>query len=347
MNNMLNINACNEVNKLLVRLVDKNLIPGYNMAIVTPDDEYVRTYGYRQLVPEKKPATRETLYDLASLSKVVSTNTCILKLMEAGELTLDTTIHSIVPEIVNPNYTVFDCMTHTTGLPPGIAGYKTMTDEEFMHTLYTIEPDPKKAGTIVYSDINYLYLGLVVDRLKGSLKDFARETVFEPLGMTHTCYCPEEKDNVAATEVTEQRGVICGVVHDGTNFRMGGTGGNAGVFSTIDDLMKFARMMMDDDNRFLNAHTREMLRTCYADKGQDRRSLGWILSTTKSSMGYEFSEHTLYHTGFTGGSMLIDLDRKLAFIILCNRVHPSRDNSSILEYRYVLNSIVYDCLEDK
>ncbi|MBR0385923.1 MAG: beta-lactamase family protein [Erysipelotrichaceae bacterium] len=344
---MLNQNACRKTDELLRRLVDKQLIPGYNMAIVTSDDVFVQTYGWRQTYPEKKPATRETLYDLASLSKVVSTNTCILKLLESGELTLDTTIHSIVPEVINPDYTILDCMTHTTGLPPGIANYKKMSDEEFFHTLYTIKPDPEKAGTIVYSDINFLYLGLVIDRLKGSLKDFARKAVFEPLGMTHTCYQPEDISNVAATEVTEQRGVICGVVHDGTNFRMGGTGGNAGVFSTIDDLIRFTRMMMNDDDPYLSPETRQMLRTCYADKGQDRRTLGWILSTTKSSMGFEFSPHTLYHTGFTGGSILIDLDRKLSFIILCNRVHPSRDNSSILEYRPVLNSIVYDCLEDK
>ncbi len=343
---MLNKNACRNVDNLLKRLVDKELIPGYNMAVVTPDDAFVQTYGYRQLVPEKKPATRETLYDLASLSKVVSTNTCILKMLENGDITLDTRIHDIVSEIENPDYTIQSCMTHTTGLPPGIANYKSMTDEEFFHTLYTIKPDPAKAGTIVYSDINFLYLGLVVDRLKGSLKDYARKTVFEPLGMTHTCYQPEDISNVAATEVTEKRGVICGVVHDGTNFRMGGTGGNAGVFSTIDDLTAFVRMMMNDDDPFLSPETRKMLRTCYADKGQDRRTLGWILSTTKSSMGFEFSPHTLYHTGFTGGSILIDLDRKLSFIILCNRVHPSRDNASILQYRPVLNSIVYDCLED-
>ena len=342
---MLNINACQNTDNLLKRLVDKNLIPGYNMAIVTLDDEFVRTYGYRQLVPEKLPATRETLYDLASLSKVVSTNTCILKLMENGELTLDTKIHDIVNEIVNPDYTIKSCMTHTTGLPSGIPNYKKMTDEEFYETLYTIKPDPEKIGTIVYSDINYLYLGLVVDKLKGSLKEFAENNVFAPLGMTHTCYTPEGISNIAATEVTKERGVICGVVHDGTNFRMGGTGGNAGVFSCIDDLIRFCRMMLDDNDPFLNRQTREMLRTCYADKGQDRRTLGWIMSTRKSSMGFEFSEHALYHTGFTGGSILIDLDRKFAFIILCNRVHPSRDNNSILEYRYVLNSIVYDCVE--
>lgn len=343
---MLNNKACKEVNKLLRRLVDKNLIPGFNMAIVTLDDEYTDTYGYRQLVPEKLPATRDTLYDLASLSKVVSTTSCILKLIENKEITLETTIHGIVPEIVNKNYTIKDCLTHTTGLPPGIPNYKKMSDEEFYHTLYTIEPDSTKIGTVVYSDINFIYLGLVVDKLKGSLATYAKETVFKPLGMDHTTYQPKDITNVAATEATENRGVICGVVHDGTNFRMGATAGNAGVFSCLDDLIKFVRMMLNDDDPFLSHETRQMLRTCYADEGADRRTLGWIISSNKTSMGYEFSEHALYHTGFTGGSILIDLDKKFGFIILCNRIHPSRDNTSILNYRYVLNSIVYDCLED-
>lgn len=340
---MLNYKACSEVAKLLRRLVDKGLIPGFNMAVLTLDDEYSDSYGYRQLIPDKLELNRNTLYDLASLSKVVSTTTCILKLIEAGELTLDSTVHSIVPEVVGADCSIKDCLTHTTGLAPGIENYKTMSDEEFYHALYTIRPNPADIGTIVYSDINFIYLGWVIDKLKGSLKDYAQEAVFKPLAMNHSTYLPQDLSNVAATEVTEARGVISGVVHDGTNYRLGGSAGNAGVFSCLNDLVKFCRMMLDENDPFLSPKSREMLRTCYADKGQDRRSLGWIISSDKSSMGYEFSDHALYHTGFTGGSILIDLDKKFAFIILCNRIHPKRDNPAILNYRHVLNSIVYDC----
>ena len=190
------------------------------------------------------------------------------------------------------------------------------------------------------------YWGSACLRLKGSLKDYAEETIFRPLGMTNTCYQPKETENCAATEVTEKRGVIKGVVHDGKAFRLNGIAGSAGVFSTVDDLIKFVRMIMNENDPFFSPETRKMLRTCFADKGADRRTLGWIMSTDKSSMGIQYSEHALYHTGFTGGSILIDLDRQFAFILLSNRVHPKRDNSSILKFRDTINSLAYDCVKE-
>ena len=341
---MLKEKQCNNVYELVKYLVDEDKLCGFNMAIVTPDEEFVRTYGYRQKVEKLLPAERDTIYDLASLSKVVSTTTCMLKLMENGEITLDTTIHSVLPEFANEEVTVRECMTHTTGLID-VPEYKKLNDEEFLHALHNMQPDPKLKGNIFYSDTNYILLGFVIDRLKGSLKDFAEETVFKPLGMDHTCYQPTDKSNCAATEVTEKRGVICGEVHDGKAFRLNGIAGSAGVFSNIDDLIKFVRMIMNDNDPYLKPETREMIRTCYADKGADRRSLGWIISTDKATMGIKYSEHTLFHTGFTGGHIMIDLDRKMAIILLCNRIHPNRNNTSILKFRDVINTLAIDCVD--
>ncbi len=342
---MINNKACENLFSLVKWLVDNDHLCGFNMAVVTPDEEYVRSYGYRQLVPEKLPADRNTLYDLASLSKVTSTTSCILKLIENGELTLQTPIHQVLPEFANEEITVLDCLTHTTGLID-VPEYKKLNDEEFISALYNMQPNEKMKGNIFYSDTNFILLGFVIDRLKGSLKDYAEETVFRPLGMTHTCYQPKETENCAATEVTEKRGVIKGVVHDGKAFRLNGIAGSAGVFSTVDDLIKFVRMIMNEKDPFFSPETRKMLRTCFADKGADRRTLGWIMSTDKSSMGIQYSQHALYHTGFTGGSILVDLDRQFAFILLSNRVHPKRDNSSILKFRDTINSLAYDCVKE-
>ncbi len=341
---MLKQNACDKAFDLLKYLVDEDMLCGFNLALVTSDDEYVRSYGYRQKIGSVLPASRETVYDMASLSKVISTTTCILKLIENGELALTTTIHSVLPEFVNEEVTVFDCLTHTTGLID-VPDYKKLNREQFLWAIYTMQPDKDRVGKILYADTNFILLGFVIERLKGSLKDYATETVFKPLHMDHTCYQPEDRSNCAATEVREDRGPVIGEVHDGKGYLLNGVAGSAGVFSCIDDVIKFVRMLMDDNDPFLKPETRQLLRTCFADKGQDRRSLGWIISTDKSSMGLRFSPHTLYHTGFTGGSILIDLDRKFSVIILCNRVHPSRDNPSILKFRDVINTIAYQAIE--
>lgn len=342
----INKDAAAQIARLMHHLVDHGLLAGYNTAIVTPDDAVTEAYGYRQTVPVKEPTDTGTRYDLASLSKVVSTTTCLLKLREQGLIDLDTTIHSVVPEVANEAITVKDCMTHTTGLIPDIPGYKQMSDEEFYRAIFTQQPEADFIGKVRYSDINYIWLGLMISRLKGSLDGYAHDAVFAPLGMNDTGYCPPDASRCAATEVTAERGVIRGTVHDGKAYRLGGVGGSAGVFSTIGDLTRFVRMMMDDRDPFLSEETRGLLKLCWTPEDGVRRTLGWILSSRDAGMGLEYSPHTLYHTGFTGGSILIDLDRKLSFIILCNRVHPSRDNDSILLFRNTLNSIVYDCLKE-
>ena len=340
---MLREKQCEIVNDLLKYLVDGDMLCGYNLAIVTPDEEYVRSYGYRQKVGELLEADRDTIYDLASLSKVVSTTTCILKLVESKEISLNDTVHSLLPRFEDEGVTVLECLTHSSGLRD-IDDYKKLSDEQFLDATYKAKPLEGQKGKIFYADINFILLGFVIAGLKGSLDGFAREAVFRPLGMNHTCYNPADVSNCAATEVTSQRGIICGKVHDGKAYRLGGVGGSAGVFSCIDDLIIFVRMMMDDENGFLSKQTREMLRKSWCDVGADRRTLGWVMSTDKSSMGLKFSEHALFHTGFTGGSILIDLDSKLSVVILCNRIHPNRNNSSILKFRDIINTFAYDTI---
>ncbi|MBQ4254182.1 MAG: beta-lactamase family protein, partial [Erysipelotrichaceae bacterium] len=186
---MLRKDRCEMAEGLLKYLVDEDRLCGYNFAVVTPDEEYVSSYGYRQKVGELLKADRNTIYDVASLSKVVSTTTCILKLLEAKEISLDDTIHSLIPRFADESVTVLECLTHSSGLRD-IDDYKKLSDEQFIDAIYNARPLEEGKGIIFYADINFILLGFLIAKLKGSLDGYASEAVFKPLGMKHTCYNP-------------------------------------------------------------------------------------------------------------------------------------------------------------
>lgn len=343
---MLNIKQCQKLEGMLQQLVNQNQLAGFTMAIMTLDETYSSYGGYRQLVDQKVVNSLDTIYDMASLSKLLSTATCILKMMEEETIQLQTKISDYL-EIAEKEITVQDCLTHTTGFDDNdIADYKTYSDQQFLQALKQMRSHDDLKGKVHYSDTNFIYLGWLVDKLKGSLADYAKKTIFTPLGMKHTTYCPDDRSLCAPTEVTAERGIICGEVHDGKGYRLHGTGGSSGVFSNLEDVEKFVYMMMDEQNSFLSKQSRALLKTPLADTPTGRRSIGWIISDPATcSMGSKYSQHTLYHTGFTGGSILIDLDRKISLIILCNRVHPTRNNSAILDLRKDLHNQLYRCLK--
>ena len=178
------------------------------------------------------------------------TTTCVLKLIEEGTITLKTKIADILPQFGQKELTIKDCITHSSGLPADINGYKQMKDDaEMIEAVWKMELEYPTGTQVKYSDVNFILLGLVIAKLKGSLDGYAKQVMFDPLEMSETGYRPDASLRLrcCAEEVMESRGgVVRGVVHDGKAFKLGGVSGHAGVFSTLEDISHYITMLLND-----------------------------------------------------------------------------------------------------
>lgn len=317
------------------------LIPGA-VIIIGHDGKIVhrKAYGARALVPARETATLDTIYDIASLTKVVATTPAIMKLYEQGKIKIDDRVTAYLPEFQGgkSNITIRNLMTHYSGLRPDLdidpawSGYDTGISKALID-----KPAGPPGEKFVYSDINFELLGEIVRRVSGKpLDQFAREQIFEPLGMRDTTFKPAASltPRIAPTEVDISTGKPWrGVVHDPTARYMGGVAGHAGVFSTADDVARYAQAMLD--RRFFQSATVELFTSPASPPDHPiLRGLGWdIDSPYSSNRGDIFPRGTSYgHTGFTGPSVWIDPASKSFVVIMTNRVHP-KGGRSINEWR--------------
>jgi uncharacterized protein YbbC (DUF1343 family)/CubicO group peptidase (beta-lactamase class C family) len=323
------------------------LIPGV-VILIGHDGKIVhrKAYGARALVPARENATLDTIYDIASLTKVVATTPAIMKLYEQGKIKIDDPVTKYLPQFQGgkSTITIRNLMTHFSGLRPDLdidpawTGYDTGIRKALID-----KPAGPPGQNFVYSDINFELLGEIVRRVSGKpLDQFAREQIFEPLGMHDTTFKPAASltARIAPTEVDISTGKPWrGVVHDPTARYMGGVAGHAGVFSTGDDLARFAQMMLD---AHLFAPATIALFTSPAGPPDQPilRGLGWdIDSPYSSNRGDLFPRGTSYgHTGFTGPAVWIDPASKSFVVIMTNRVHP-KGGRSINEWRRTVATI--------
>jgi uncharacterized protein YbbC (DUF1343 family)/CubicO group peptidase (beta-lactamase class C family) len=310
-----------------------------------------KAYGARAVEPQREAMTTDTIFDLASLTKVVATTTSIMMLVERGRVRLSDPVVQFIPEMKGggrETITIENLLTHMSGFAPDFdlrdrwSGY-----DEAMKRLYR-EPLRNTPGTrFVYSDINYIALGEVVHRVSGTMLDeFARRNIFAPLGMRDTGFRPEAKlrSRIAPTEKrlgqmnylgdsgadagSQGEQWLRGQVHDPTSFRMGGVAGHAGLFSTADDLAIFCQMLLNGgaygSARILGPMTIATMAQPHAvSEAGAARGLGWDIATTFSSnRGDLFPLGSFGHTGFTGTSVWIDPASDSFVIFLSNRVHP-------------------------
>ena len=327
-----------QIKQILKEYVDAGLLPGGTFGVVGVDFEEYDNYGYSQVIPEKKENNIDTLYDMASCTKVVATTTMILKMMEDGIINLEDKVQSHLSDFPYDNITIKHLLTHTSGLPGDDKRYKECNGkDELVKFMYTLPLHNEPGKVVEYSDFGYIALGLIIEKHKGSLEDYANELIFKPLGMNNTMYNPYlkgRKEDCACAELTEGRGLIQGIVHDGKAYCLDGLSGNAGLFSCVKDLGKFVRMMLNDGAPILKKETVDLLKHSYTEGLNLSRTLGWIFSDPTSSCGDQVSDCSLYHTGFSGTSIYIDFKNKLGIILLINRAHPSRnDSQTILEAR--------------
>ena len=317
---------------------------GYRGALV-----HLHPFGRLTYEPDSPPVTAETLFDLASLTKVVATTTVAMILVDEGRLDLDRPVQDFLPGFQGPGkdaVTVRHLLTHSSGLPAtaplyleirGVAAYRERI--EAMDLGY---PPGSRS---LYSDLGFILLGEILERVAGQpFETLVRERVLAPLGMRDTLFRPpaEMWPRIAPTEVDPWRGrLLQGEVHDENAFAMGGVAPHAGLFSTAGDLARFAQMMVDrgslngalNGRRLVSRETMERFTRRAGVPGSDR-AIGWDTKSAQgSSAGTLFSPRTYGHTGFTGTSLWIDPGRELFVLLLTNRVYPTRQNDLIREAR--------------
>lgn len=294
---------------------------------------YRAAFGSISVVPARSPMPPDAIFDLASLTKVIATTTAIMQLAEAGRLQLDKPAADYWPEFASGGksaITVRQLLTHTSGLRPDLDPAAHLSGEAGALALIAADHPIQPPGTrFIYSDLNFIVLGELVHRVSHETLDvYARKHIFTPLRMTDTEFRPVLADHARIVPTDRQDGRLrWGEVQDPTAYRMGGVAGHAGVFSTADDVARFAQMLLDGGSsggeRILRRETvAEMTRPVVLPGGV-RRGLGWdIASAYDAGMHKEFGPHAFGHTGYTGTLLWVDPWSETFLIVLTSRLHP-------------------------
>lgn len=347
---------------LLRESIDKKIIPSAAYA-VGEGRQTLRTevLGDRALFPEPQPADADTLYDLASLSKLVATTMVALRLVEEGRLLLSDPLASFFsseelagcPE-GREGVTVFHLMTHTSGITPHLPLWTRLDTPEpsaVAHTILSSAAVCAPGEQVYYSCMGYILLQILIERLTGRRLDrLAEELVFRPLGMTRTGYCPTS-ENVATTEFSSlHQEYIKGHVHDENAHLLGGVSGNAGVFSPLGDMTRFAVMCATrgelpdaPGKRFLSEAAFAAAVRDYTPGLAESRGLGFQLKPPLpglSSAGDLMSVGSYGHTGFTGTSLWVDAESGRWAVLLTNAVHLGRDKTAFFRVRRLFHNAV-------
>ncbi len=329
------------VDDAISRAVGEKKVPGAVVVVGRRGKiAMARAYGRRSVEPIDEPMTRDTVFDLASLTKPIATATSVMILLERGKLRLGDRIVAHLPELKGQGkdaITVEQLLRHRSGLIPDdpISDYAE-GPEVAWERIAGLSPVEVPGEKFLYSDVGFLILGRLVEKVSGqSLDAFARATIFDPIGMVDTGFRPvdgppDDPTPLARVAPTERDGgrMLRGAVHDPRARALGGVAGHAGLFGTADDLAAFARMMLDggrgdDGRRVLSPLTvRAMVDPGSTPEGQ-RRGLGWDVDTPFSGpRGSLFGRSGFGHTGFTGTSLWVDPETETFVVLLTSRLHP-------------------------
>ncbi|HUP64181.1 MAG TPA: exo-beta-N-acetylmuramidase NamZ domain-containing protein [Thermoanaerobaculia bacterium] len=331
-----------EVDEAVAGAIAENRIIGGVFFIDSSGQRFGRTWGLQAVEPSREPVAYDTIYDLASLTKVVATTPSIMLLIERGLVGIDAPVRTYIPEMREGDITVRHLLTHTSGLRPSLSLNDPWNGYEEGIERAARERAINQPGFIFrYSDINFILLGEIVRRVSGRpLHAFSREEIFRPLGMVDTSFRPDPRlrHRMAPTETVEPEGVLRGVVHDPTSRRMGGVAGHAGLFSTVDDLRRYAGMILGrgslDGVRIMKPETVDLMTHVGTPEGVSvRRSPGWDMESTYSRPRGSFPFGSFGHTGWTGPFLWIDPASETFYLFLTNRNHPSGGSVLALQER--------------
>ncbi len=327
---------------------------------------YREAMGYAQIYPDKRDLSGDTIFDAASLTKVIATTTAIMLLVRDKLLELHDPLQRYIPVFPHEQITLLHLLTHSAGFPDWLPLFEKVQQEarrqgeEFIGT-----PEAKQTSIesvcqadllyapgqyAKYSDLDFILLGEVIENVTGTpLNQYCRKMIFDPLEMSNTFFqvhgTPLRQGEFAATERCDWRKkVMCGEVHDENAYAMGGVAGHAGLFSTLDDIRRFMLMLQrcyaGDDDMIPQPIVRRFFSRQNRVEGSTW-ALGWDTpSKPESTGGTLISEESVGHTGFTGTSIWLDLKRKLLMLLFSNRIHPSRLNQTFLKMRPKIHDTV-------
>ncbi len=331
------------VDAVIEQAIREGQIPGA-VLVVGHDGRviYRKAYGARALEPRREAMTLDTVFDVASLTKVIVTTTAVMQLVEQGKVRLNDPVAKYLPEFAQngkEEITVRQLLTHYSGLEPDMDLKTPWEGKETGYRMAWAEtPEDAPGSKFSYSDINFIVLGEVVERVSGeALDEYAVRHIFAPLKMLHTRFVPPVAwragwiEKIAPTQYDENEHMLRGVVHDPTARRMGGVAGHAGLFSTGDDLAKFAQALLNGGGGILSPLSVEkMTRPEQPPSAPVLRGFGWDIDSPFSSNRGDLLPVGGYgHTGFTGTSMWIDPTTQSYIILLTNAVHPRGQSNAI------------------
>lgn len=354
--------------------ISRKEIPGAVLGIVRHGCmAYKKAYGCRQVYPTIEPMTTETIFDMASCSKSMSTAISVMQLCENGMLRLTDPVANYIPDFCNwkdeegntATIRIQHLLTHTSGLPAYASveslkkKYGAPNPEGLLEHICQVKRQFKPGTDFQYSCLNYIVLQNIIQKCTGqSLNDYAREHIFLPLGMHHTFYLPIGEDYsrwtnlIAPTTRQDDGGVLRGQVHDPlARIMNGGISGNAGVFSTVDDIALLCATLQNGGRwkgtRILSEQTVLTMRTVPEWAKEFGRTYGWDVSSPYASCNGELlSSETYGHTGYTGTSIVIDPVNDISIILLVNAVHPIDGPSRMVRLRSLISNIVASALSD-
>jgi serine-type D-Ala-D-Ala carboxypeptidase len=360
--------------------VDEGIFPGAVLLVRFRGElVYQEASGYAALIPRPEPASLDTLYDLASLTKPLATATATLCLIQDGKLRLDDPVEAHVPELHGTQVgsaTLFHLLHHSSGLPGWRPLYEEIAAQEGPHPGFLGSDEAGKfaieyigreplAYSIgeqsLYSDLGFMLLGMCLQRVAGvSLRELCWARIYQPLGIDELLFLPHASGEqrfygrnpgrrfIAPTEDDPWRGrMLQGEVHDENASALGGNAGHAGLFGTAAAVMAMADVWLDGylgRTDFLRQALVRQFAARSPTMPQSSWGLGWDTPSKPSSSGQHLSSRSFGHLGFTGTSVWIDPLTELEVVLLSNRVHPSRRDTRIQQFRPLIHDIVYETI---
>ncbi len=352
-------NSISALDQVVERAAAERKIPGavilvgYQGRVV-----FEKAYGQRSLEPVGEPMSLDTVFDLASLTKPIATAPSIMLLIERGKLQLDDPAAKYIPAFGKrgkSKITIRQLLTHYSGLPADLrlSKRRRSSTKSVLSRIYQIKPVAPPGSRFIYSDLGFVVLGKIVEKASGMPLDvFASKNLFAPLKMGSTTFHPLSLDAhlIAPTERRRDGGMMRGQVNDPLAASLGGVAGDAGLFSTAQDLGRFCQMLLGkgalDGVTVLAPETIQQMVSPQSPAGKDSiRGFGWDIDSTYSSVkGSHFSSQSYGHTGYTGTSLWIDPISESFLIILTNRVHPD-GKGNVKELRTQVADIVGAALQ--
>ncbi len=348
-----------KIKSVIEKAIENRIFPGCCVGIIAGEKKWCGAFGRLTYNKEDEPVSEKTVYDLASITKSIPTALLALKLIEEGKIGLNDPVNNTIPEMCG-NYsnliTVKHLLTHTIDFGFKLSTFKNLPPDKIMEKIFSASLRNEPGKVFSYSNATSILLGLMVERvIKISLDEAAESFLFGPLGMSDTTFFPKKfpYSQIAPTEEDPWRGrIIRGEVHDESAWALRPKiVGSAGLFSTVQDLLKVCSMILNngktETKHYFLPETISTMHTNAIDSQIGYTALGWELNQP-SFMGKKCNRNTFGKTGFTGCSLVIDPLRKAAVIILSNHTFPRRgcDRSLINEIRSSVADILFESIDE-